>query len=206
MVDVTPLSLGIEMKGEIFAPIIPRNTNVPCSKSKSFTTTQDYQSVIEIPIYEGERKSTLGNNLLGEFEINNIESAKMGVPQIEVTFTVDTNGILTVSARDKVTGSEASTNIANNRGRLSQAEIEKMLAEAKQFAAEDKARVERTELRNELETIIYRVKDRAMINDNKKALELCKDYQEWLDTHENASTQELLNKKNKLESEYILLE
>ena len=96
------MTLGIEVQGKIFAPIIPRNSTVPVTKTKSFTTTENYQRVIEIPIYEGERSNVEGNNLLGEFEIRDIEHAKMGVPQIEVTFSVDTNGILKVKARDKV--------------------------------------------------------------------------------------------------------
>ena len=137
LVDVIPLSLGIEVEGKSFAKVVPRNTPVPCKKKQEFTTVYDYQDEIDVRIFEGERETTDGNHLLGEFNITGIERAKRGEAKIDVTMEVSTNGLLTVVARDKVTGAKANVEIAHDRGRLSNEEVEAMVAEAERMREED---------------------------------------------------------------------
>jgi len=152
LLDVTPLTLGIETEGGIMAPLIKRNTAIPTNKSKIFTTSSDNQTVVDIDIYEGERPMTKDNHLLGNFELQGIPPAKSGVPEIEVTFDIDANGILNVSAEDRGSGRRSHVTITNDQGRLSPEEIEAMLADAKKFAAQDKELQERQEARDELES------------------------------------------------------
>merc|ERR1719291_915797 len=137
LVDVTPLSLGIEVEGKHVSVIIPRNTSIPCTKTKEYTTTEDYQESIDVCVYEGERPSTKDNHLLGEFDITGIERAKREQPEIEVTFALDANGIMNVKARDKKTGAENECTIADACKGLSEKEIERMVEEAERYAKED---------------------------------------------------------------------
>mmetsp|Transcript_34779 Transcript_34779/g.48215 ORF Transcript_34779/g.48215 Transcript_34779/m.48215 type:complete len:739 (+) Transcript_34779:98-2314(+) len=140
LVDVIPLSLGVECEGKHFAKVVPRNTSIPCKKSSEFTTVADWQTEIDIRVFEGERSHTDGNNLLGEFNITGVQRARRGEPKVIVTFEVNANGLLTVNACDKVTGSKADVEIAHDRGRLSTEEIERMCEEAEKFRMEDEAR------------------------------------------------------------------
>ena len=142
LVDVIPLSLGVECEGRQFAKVVPRNTSVPCKKSSEFTTVEDYQTEIDVRIFEGERTHTDGNHLLGEFNITGVERAKRGEAKILVTFEVNTSGMLAVSARDKVTGSEANVEIQHDRGRLSGEEIDRMCQEAERMRLQDEARAQ----------------------------------------------------------------
>lgn len=137
LVDVIPISLGVGCEGNQFAPVVNRNTAVPCKKTKEFTTVQDYQTSIDIPIYEGERKNCSGNHLLGEFTINGIHRAKKGEAKVDVTFEVSSDGLLTVTAKDRETGVEANVEIQHDKGRLSPEDIKKLQAEAKAMARED---------------------------------------------------------------------
>jgi len=161
LVDVTPLSLGIETTGRIMSTIIKRNTPIPVRKTKQYTTEEDFQDAIDVCIYEGERSCTEGNNMLGEFKVTGIQRAKRGEPKIDVTFDLDANGILTVTAYDQTTRSQNKIVIANNRGRLSSSDIERMVAEAQAMKAEDDARVAVVEARNKLETAVYNILDFA---------------------------------------------
>ena len=145
LVDVIPLSLGIECEGKAFAKVVPRNTPVPCKKKQEFSTVQDYQQEIDVRIFEGERSNTDGNHLLGEFQIEGIERAKAGEPKIDVIFEVNTNGLLTVTARDQVTGAQADVKLQHDRGRLTPEEIDRMCKEAEEMRAEDE-RAERENL------------------------------------------------------------
>jgi endoplasmic reticulum chaperone BiP len=148
LVDVCPLTLGIETTGGVMTKLIGRNTVIPTRKSQIFSTAADNQPVVLIQIYEGERSLTKDNNLLGKFELTGIPPAPRGVPQIEVTFEIDANGILKVSAQDKVAGRSESITITNDKGRLSKDDIERMVEEAEKYAEEDRINAERIEAKN----------------------------------------------------------
>ncbi|MHB1286319.1 MAG: molecular chaperone DnaK [Leptospirales bacterium] len=154
LLDVTPLSLGIETLGGVFTKLIERNTTIPAKKSNVFTTAADNQGSVTVKVFQGERELASDNKLLGEFDLEGIPPAPRGVPQIEVSFDIDSNGIVHVSARDKGTGKEQSIHITAQGG-LSKEEIDRLIKEAEAHATEDKARKERIELRNNLESLIY---------------------------------------------------
>jgi len=203
LMDVTPLSLGIETVGKVMSTIIKRNTQIPCRKSQIFTTEQNFQTAVDISVYEGERKTTEGNNLLGEFTINGIERAKRGEPQIEVTFDLDANGILNVNAKDLKTGASADIQI-KNRGQLSQAEVAVMMQQAALFEKEDEERIKRVEARNELERVILQVKQISEETRDKKIAGLLSKAadkaEEWLvERIENGTAAEFQLKIRELE-------
>ncbi|KGA93714.1 molecular chaperone DnaK [Leptospirillum ferriphilum] len=154
LLDVTPLSLGIETLGGVFTKLIERNTTIPAKKSQVFTTAADNQSSVTVKVFQGEREMAADNKLLGQFDLEGIPPAPRGVPQIEVTFDIDSNGIVHVGAKDKGTGKEQNIHITAQGG-LSKEEIDRLIREAESHAAEDKARRERIELRNNLETLVY---------------------------------------------------
>eukprot|EP00050_Salpingoeca_kvevrii_P004700 m.257267 g.257267 ORF g.257267 m.257267 type:complete len:657 (+) comp11028_c1_seq17:137-2107(+) len=159
LLDVVPLSLGIETEGGIMSIVVPRNTPIPCLKTSTFTTTENGQTQVEFPVYEGERPMTRDNNLLGQFELTGIPPMPKGKAELECAFNIDANGILTVTATDKATGRKNNIEIRNDAGRLSAAEIEKMLKDAKQFAAEDRKLKQALVSREEFQSYLFSMQE-----------------------------------------------
>ncbi|KAJ3768639.1 heat shock protein 70 family [Lentinula raphanica] len=205
LVDVCPLTLGIETTGGVMTKLIPRNTVIPTKKSQIFSTAADNQPTVLIQVYEGERSLTKDNNLLGKFELSGIPPAPRGVPQIEVTFEIDANGIMRVGAADKGTGKSESITIKNEKGRLSQEEIDRMVADAEKFASEDEAQRKRIESLNSLSSFVYGL--RTQVNDEegmggkisaedkKTLLATIKETTDWIDENGSSATSEDLEEK-----------
>lgn len=210
LLDVCPLTLGIETVGGVMTKLIPRNTVIPTKKSQIFSTAADSQPTVTIQVYEGERPMTKDNHFLGKFDLTGIPPAPRGVPQIEVTFEIDVNGILKVQAEDKGTGNKEKIVIKNDQNRLTPEDIERMVNDAEKYADEDKKVKERVEAKNELESFAYSLK--TQLNDKEKGLgtklsaddkstlqDAVDDVISWLEKNTDATAEEYKAKKKEFE-------
>jgi len=208
LVDVTPLSIGIETAGEVMTVMIPRNSTIPTKKTQVFSTYADNQPAATIRLFEGERKFTRDCNLLGQFDFTGIPPAPRGVPQLEITYDIDANGILNVTACDKSSGSKKNLTITNDKGRLDKDQLADMIKKAEELREEDERNFQRVEAKNQLESYIYNWRNQLSSemgqklpqSDKDEVESIVKSTQEWLETHQTASTDEYKAKQKECET------
>ena len=205
LLDVTPLSLGIELEGKLMSTLIKRNTAIPCRKTRTYSTVADWQTEVDVVIYEGEKPTIVGNNKLGDFVISGVERARAGEAKVDVTFALDANGILNVSARDQVTGSEASAKIKAEKGRLSQDDIDQMVADAEKYRAQDADLSQKTAYKTALEEAIFTAQSKVSAED-PEGMTMLEDLMDWLELDsEDASLDDMKKRGESIENQFNIL-
>lgn len=206
LLDVTPLSLGVETSGGVMTKIIERNTTIPCNKTMTFSTYDDNQPAVTIKIFQGERAMTKDNKILGQFDLSGIPPAPRGVPKIDITLDIDTNGILNVSAEEKGTGKKSNITITNDQNKFSKEQIEEMVKAAEKFKEDDEKERSRIEAKNTLENYVYNTRNSLKEKDDEKtkaawteAEPTIQEAIEWLDKSEKASKEEYDDKMKEVE-------
>lgn len=202
LLDVTPLSLGIELQGRVMSTLIKRNTAIPCKKTRTYTTVDDWQTSIDVVVFEGERPCVDANNKLGQFVISGVQKARAGEPQVDVSFALDANGILNVSARDQITGAEAKATIKAEKGRLTEDEVDRMIADAEKYRDQDEELGDKTAYKDALEEALFTAQSKAEDKDVKEL----EDLMDWIELDSDSATlDEMKNRGRILEDKYGII-
>jgi len=203
LLDVTPLSLGIELEGRVMSTLIKRNTAIPCKKTRTYTTVDDWQTSIDVVVFEGERPCVDANNKLGSFVIHGVQRARAGEAKVDVTFSLDSNGILSVSARDQVTGAEATATIKAEKGRLTEEEVDRMIADAERYRAQDEELALKTAYKAALEEALFSAQSKASGDSEMHELE---ELMDWLELDSDSATlEEMQGRGRVLEDKFGIL-
>jgi L1 cell adhesion molecule like protein len=197
LLDVTPLSLGIELEGKQMSTLIKRNTPIPCKKTRTYTTVDDWQTEIDVVVYEGERAHVDANNKLGSFVISGVQRARAGEPKVDVTFALDANGILNVSARDQVTNAEARAEIKAEKGRLTSDDIDKMIADAEQYRAQDEELNAKMEYKTALEEALFTVQSKVSETNKPNEVKELADLMDWLELDSESASLDDMKKRGR---------